>query len=68
VLLVARIAERLERVRAEIEATGGTAHVHPADLSRPSKAARRVQPKGRDVRPGAYRAPMTTGVETGRLR
>src|SRR2546423_3281625 len=39
VLLVARTADRLDAVRAEIEAAGGTAHVHPADLSRPPDAA-----------------------------
>lgn len=33
VLLVARRRERLEQVRDEIEAAGGTAHVHPADLA-----------------------------------
>jgi NAD(P)-dependent dehydrogenase (short-subunit alcohol dehydrogenase family) len=33
VLLVARTAEALEEVRAEIAARGGTAHVHPCDLS-----------------------------------
>jgi short-subunit dehydrogenase len=33
VLLVARRQERLEEVAADIEAAGGTAHVHPADLS-----------------------------------
>ena len=39
VLLVARTAERLERVRAEIKAAGGRAFVHPADLSSPDAAA-----------------------------
>jgi acyl-CoA synthetase (AMP-forming)/AMP-acid ligase II/short-subunit dehydrogenase len=39
VLLVARTRERLDAVRAEIEAAGGTAHVHVADLSRPPEAA-----------------------------
>lgn len=39
VLLVARTVERLERVRDEIVAAGGTAHVHPADLSAPEAAA-----------------------------
>src|SRR5256714_6123612 len=39
VLLVARTVDRLDAVRAEIEAAGGTAHVHPADLSRPPEAA-----------------------------
>ena len=39
VLLVARTVERLERVRAEIEAAGGRAFVHPADLSSPEEAA-----------------------------
>jgi acyl-CoA synthetase (AMP-forming)/AMP-acid ligase II/short-subunit dehydrogenase len=39
VLLVARTAERLERVRDEIEAAGGRAFVHPADLSSPEAAA-----------------------------
>ena len=39
VLLVARTVERLERVRADIVAAGGTAHVHPADLSVPDAAA-----------------------------
>jgi NAD(P)-dependent dehydrogenase (short-subunit alcohol dehydrogenase family) len=33
VLLVARTAERLEETKATIEASGGTAYVHPADLS-----------------------------------
>lgn len=33
VLLVARRAELLERLRDDIAASGGTAHVHPADLS-----------------------------------
>ncbi len=33
VLLVARNAERLEETRAEIEASGGAAHVHPCDLT-----------------------------------
>jgi NAD(P)-dependent dehydrogenase (short-subunit alcohol dehydrogenase family) len=32
-LLLARTEERLEQVRAEIEAAGGTAHVYPTDLS-----------------------------------
>ena len=32
-LLVARTMEKLEEVRAEIEAAGGTAHVYSADLS-----------------------------------
>jgi len=32
-LLVARTAEKLEETKAEIEATGGTAYVYPADLS-----------------------------------
>ena len=32
-LLVARTVEKLEEVRAEIEAAGGTAHVYSADLS-----------------------------------
>jgi acyl-CoA synthetase (AMP-forming)/AMP-acid ligase II/short-subunit dehydrogenase len=39
VLLVARTADRLDAVRADIEAAGGTAHVHPVDLSRPPEAA-----------------------------
>jgi acyl-CoA synthetase (AMP-forming)/AMP-acid ligase II/short-subunit dehydrogenase len=39
VLLVARTVERLEEVRADIVAAGGTAHVHPADLSSPEAAA-----------------------------
>lgn len=39
VLLVARTAERLEEVRAEIEAAGGRAFTHPADLSSPEAAA-----------------------------
>ncbi|WP_344126733.1 SDR family NAD(P)-dependent oxidoreductase, partial [Luedemannella flava] len=38
VLLVARTADRLEAVRNDIVAAGGTAHVHPADLSRPEAA------------------------------
>jgi NAD(P)-dependent dehydrogenase (short-subunit alcohol dehydrogenase family) len=33
-LLVARTEEKLEEVRAEIEAAGGAAYVYPADLSR----------------------------------
>jgi NAD(P)-dependent dehydrogenase (short-subunit alcohol dehydrogenase family) len=33
-LLVARTEERLEEVKAEIEALGGHAHVYPADLTR----------------------------------
>ncbi len=33
VLLVARTAEKLEETKATIEASGGTAYVHPADLS-----------------------------------
>jgi short-subunit dehydrogenase len=33
VLLVARTAEKLEEIKATIEARGGTAYVHPADLS-----------------------------------
>jgi short-subunit dehydrogenase len=33
VLLVARSVEELERVRKEIQAAGGTAFVHPADLT-----------------------------------
>ena len=33
VLLVARRAEKLVTVRAEIEAAGGVAHVHPCDLT-----------------------------------
>ena len=33
VLLVARTREKLEAVREQIEEKGGTAHVHPADLS-----------------------------------
>jgi short-subunit dehydrogenase/thioester reductase-like protein len=32
-LLVSRTREKLEEVQAEIEAQGGTAHVHPCDLS-----------------------------------
>jgi NAD(P)-dependent dehydrogenase (short-subunit alcohol dehydrogenase family) len=32
-ILVSRGAERLEEVRAEVEAAGGRAHVHPTDLS-----------------------------------
>jgi acyl-CoA synthetase (AMP-forming)/AMP-acid ligase II/short-subunit dehydrogenase len=39
VLLVARTVERLERVREEIEAAGGRAFVHPADLSSPDATA-----------------------------
>lgn len=38
VLLVARTAERLRAVRDGIAALGGTAYVHPADLSRPEAA------------------------------
>jgi short-subunit dehydrogenase len=33
VLLVARTPEKLEATREQIEAAGGTAHVHPCDLS-----------------------------------
>ncbi len=33
VLLVARTPEKLEETRAEIEAAGGTAHIHQCDLS-----------------------------------
>jgi NAD(P)-dependent dehydrogenase (short-subunit alcohol dehydrogenase family) len=33
VLLVSRTREKLEEVAAEVEEAGGTAHVHPADLS-----------------------------------
>jgi short-subunit dehydrogenase len=33
VLLVSRTREKLEEVKGEIEALGGTAHVHPADLA-----------------------------------
>jgi short-subunit dehydrogenase len=33
VILVARTREKLEGVAAEVEELGGTAHVHPADLS-----------------------------------
>ena len=33
VLLVARSAEKLEEIRSQIEDGGGTAHVHPCDLS-----------------------------------
>jgi short-subunit dehydrogenase len=33
VLLVARTAEKLEETKATVEANGGTAYVHPADLS-----------------------------------
>ena len=33
VLLVSRTREKLEEVAAEVEALGGTAHVHPADLA-----------------------------------
>ncbi len=33
VILVSRTQEKLEEVKAEIERRGGTAHVHPADLS-----------------------------------
>jgi short-subunit dehydrogenase len=33
VLLVARSADKLEALRERIDARGGTAHVHPADLS-----------------------------------
>ncbi|WP_197725369.1 SDR family NAD(P)-dependent oxidoreductase [Actinoplanes sp. OR16] len=39
VLLVARTAERLDLVRGEITASGGTAFVHRADLSSPEAAA-----------------------------
>src|SRR4051812_35542667 len=33
VMLVARTREKLEEVKREVEERGGTAHVHPADLS-----------------------------------
>jgi NAD(P)-dependent dehydrogenase (short-subunit alcohol dehydrogenase family) len=33
VLLVSRTREKLEEVAAQVEAAGGTAHVHPADLA-----------------------------------
>jgi short-subunit dehydrogenase/thioester reductase-like protein len=33
VMLVARTPEKLEEVKREVEERGGTAHVHPADLS-----------------------------------
>ena len=33
VLLVSRTREKLEEVAEQVQATGGTAHVHPADLS-----------------------------------
>ncbi|HMC06895.1 MAG TPA: SDR family oxidoreductase [Solirubrobacterales bacterium] len=33
VLLVARSAEKLEEIKEQIEIAGGTAHVHPCDLS-----------------------------------
>lgn len=33
VILIARTREKLEAVAAEVEQRGGTAHVHPADLS-----------------------------------
>ena len=33
VVLVARTREKLEELREEVEEAGGTAHVHPADLS-----------------------------------
>ena len=33
VILVARTREKLEELRNEVEEAGGTAHVHPADLS-----------------------------------
>jgi acyl-CoA synthetase (AMP-forming)/AMP-acid ligase II/NAD(P)-dependent dehydrogenase (short-subunit alcohol dehydrogenase family) len=39
VLLVARRAELLEEVRGEVAAAGGTAFVHPCDLSDPDRAA-----------------------------
>jgi short-subunit dehydrogenase/acyl-CoA synthetase (AMP-forming)/AMP-acid ligase II len=38
VLLVARSTDRLERVGSQIEAAGGTAFVHPCDLSDPIAA------------------------------
>ena len=37
VCLVARRAEELERVAASIRGAGGTAHVHPADLTAPAE-------------------------------
>jgi len=40
VILVARTREKLEDVAAEIEASGGIAHVHPADLSEIESVAR----------------------------
>src|SRR5207244_796375 len=36
VLLVARSADRLQELAAEIAADGGSAHAHPADLSDPA--------------------------------
>jgi acyl-CoA synthetase (AMP-forming)/AMP-acid ligase II/NAD(P)-dependent dehydrogenase (short-subunit alcohol dehydrogenase family) len=40
VLLVSRTRERLEKVRDEIVAAGGRAHVHVADLALPEEAGR----------------------------
>ncbi|MEX2196110.1 MAG: SDR family NAD(P)-dependent oxidoreductase [Thermoleophilaceae bacterium] len=40
VVLVARRREALEEVRDEIEASGGSAHVHPADLAEPDDVER----------------------------
>ena len=40
VLLVARTREKLDEVRAEIEAAGGAAHVHPCDISDPDDIGR----------------------------
>ena len=40
VMLVARTREKLEQVAAEVERLGGTAHVHPCDLSDPDDVDR----------------------------
>lgn len=42
VLLTGRRQDVLERVQQEVAALGGTAHVHPADVSNPEDAARLV--------------------------
>ena len=42
VLLVARSAEKLEQLREEIEARGGTAFVYPADLSNAEETQRLI--------------------------
>jgi NAD(P)-dependent dehydrogenase (short-subunit alcohol dehydrogenase family) len=43
VLLVARSLEKLEEAKAEIEAGGGTAHIHRCDMSDPDDVARMAE-------------------------